>query len=180
MESLKKICGHLEDCVLGELGKDKSQVDAKELGEVVDAIKDIKMAIYYASITDAMENAEYGKDYDEKGKLYYSGRKGAYKGKYEATEPYMDYYTEPDYRMTPEQMRDMDKKQGKMYYTNPTMRHMKRYYDNKGVMDENVKVQSLEEDMREISDEITGMVTEMSNAEKTMLRTKLQNLVNKI
>lgn len=180
MESLKKICGHLEDCVLGELGKDKSQVDAKELGEVVDAIKDIKMAIYYASITDAMENAEYGKDYDENGKLYYSGRKGAYKGKYEATEPYMDYYTEPDYRMTPEQMRDMDKKQGKMYYTNPTMRHMKRYYDNKGVMDENVKVQSLEEDMREISDEITGMVTEMSNAEKTMLRTKLQNLVNKI
>lgn len=180
MESLNKICGHLEDCVLGELGKDKSQVDAKELGEVVDAIKDIKMAIYYASITEAMEDAEYGKDYDENGKLYYSGRKGAYRGKYEATEPYMDYYTEPDYRMTPEQMRDMDKKQGRMYYTNSGARHMKRYYDNKGVMDENVKVQSLEEDMREISDEITGMVTEMSNTEKTMLRTKLQNLVNKI
>lgn len=180
MESLKKICMHLEDCVLGELGKDKSQVDAKELGEVVDAIKDIKMAIYYASITEAMEDAEYGKDYDEKGKLYYSGRKGAYRGKYEATEPNMDYYTEPDYRMTPEQMRDMDKKQGKMYYTHSGARHMKRYYDNKGVMDENVKVQSLEEDMREISDEITEMVTEMSNTEKTMLRSKLQNLINKI
>lgn len=174
---------HLEDCVLGELGKDKSQVDAKELGEVVDAIKDIKMAIYYASITEAMEDAEYGKDYDERGKLYYSSRRRDSRGRYMYTDA-----VEPDYRMpadqyrdeTPEHMRDMDKKQGRMYYTNPTMRHMKRYYDNKGVMDENVKVQSLEEDMREISDEITGMVTEMSNTEKTMLRTKLQNLVNKI
>lgn len=180
MESLKKICMHLEDCVLGELGKDKSQVDAKELGEVVDAIKDIKMAIYYASITEAMEDAEYGKDYDENGKLYYSGRRRDSRGRYAFTEPNMDYYTEPDYRMTPEQMRDMDKKQGRMYYTNSGARHMKRYYEHKGVADEGQKMQSLEEDMREISDEITGMVNEMSNTERTMLRTKLQNLVNKI
>lgn len=188
MESLKKICGHLEDCVLGELGKDKSQVDAKELGEVIDAIKDIKMAIYYASITEAMEDAEYGKDYDERGKLYYSGRRRDSRGRYAYTEPNMDYYTEPDYRMptenygneSAEHMRDMDRKQGRMYYTNSGARHMKRYYEHKGVADEGQKMQSLEEDMREISDEITGMVTEMSNTEKTMLRTKLQNLVNKI
>lgn len=183
MESLKKICGHLEDCVLGELGKDKSQIDAKELGEVVDAIKDIKMAIYYASITEAMEDAEYGKDYDENGKLYYSGRRRDSRGRYMYTDA-----VEPEYHMSPEQykndtpehMRDMDRRMGRMYYTAPNMRHMKRYYEHKGVADEGKKVQSLEEDMREISDEITGMVTEMSNAEKTVLRTKLQNLINNI
>ena len=108
METLKKICSHLEDCVLGELGKDKTQVDAKELGEVVDAIKDIKMAIYYASITEAMEDAEYGKDYDENGKMYYGGRRRNSRGRYMYTEPRMydgemEYYSEPDMRMYSEE-----------------------------------------------------------------------------
>ena len=34
------------------------QVDAKELGEVIDMVKDIEEAIYYCTITKAMEEKE--------------------------------------------------------------------------------------------------------------------------
>lgn len=200
MESLKKICGHLEDCVLAELGKDKSMIDAKELGEVVDAIKDIKMAIYYASITEAMEDAEYGKDYNENGRMYYTRRRRDSRGRYMYTEPMddmmyydnMEYYSEPKYRMSPDmykshspqEMRDMDRKQGRMYYTeNPAMknnRHLRRYFENKGMGDEGMKLKGLEQDLKEISEEITNLVGDMGNTEKQVLRTKLQNIAQNI
>lgn len=186
METLKKICSHLEDCVLGELGKDKSQVDAKELGEVVDAIKDIKMAIYYASITEAMEDAEYGKDYDENGRMYYGGRRRDSRGRYMYTEPMMDDGTE---NMETEPSMNSSMKaythRGKggtpytsRYYTDSKM--MKHWYEHKDMGDDNQKLQGLEKDLKDLSEELTDMVGEMSNAEKQMLRTKMQNIIQKI
>lgn len=196
MESLKKICSHLEDGLLANVSGDMSCVDAKEVGEVADAIKDIKMALYYASIVDAMQEAEYGKDYDEGGRLYYSSRRRDSRGRYMYSEPMhdgmmdyngMEYYSEPHYRMTPEmyknrsaeEWRDMDKKQGRMYYTAP-MHHFKKYYEHKGMADDNKKLESLEQDLKEISEEVTQLVGEMNNSEKQMLRTKLQTIAQKI
>ena len=60
MEELKRIKDTLMGCVQGQMGHLES-VDAKELGEVVDMIKDISEAIYYCTITEAMEEK------DEKG-----------------------------------------------------------------------------------------------------------------
>lgn len=49
---------------------DLDEVDAKELGEVVDMVKDLEEAAYYYTITEAMEESE------EEGSMYYttSGR----------------------------------------------------------------------------------------------------------
>ena len=51
----------IEDCLIslvqGQMGN-TSDVDAKELGEVVDMIKDIEEAKYYHSISKAMEEKE--------------------------------------------------------------------------------------------------------------------------
>ena len=51
----------IEDCLIslvqGQMGN-TSDVDAKELGEVVDMIKDMEEAKYYHSISKAMEEKE--------------------------------------------------------------------------------------------------------------------------
>ena len=54
-----------------ELSKGTEHVNTKEMGEVVDMIKDLSEAeknkwqsCYYKSIVEAMEDAEYGEDYD--------------------------------------------------------------------------------------------------------------------
>lgn len=57
-----------------ELAKGSDKVDTEEFGEVVDMIKDLTEAeknkwqsCYYKSIVEAMENADYGEDYDWQG-----------------------------------------------------------------------------------------------------------------
>jgi len=52
-EALKAMKEQLMSCVQGQLG-DISKVDAHELGEAVDMIKDLAEAIYYCTITDSM------------------------------------------------------------------------------------------------------------------------------
>ena len=67
-------------------------VDAKELGEAIDMLKDLEEAMYYCTITEAMKKKE--DESSESIKEYY-------------------YYTQPRYN---ERERDMDKEWGRMYY----------------------------------------------------------------
>ena len=57
MEQLKHMKEMLVGTVQGELTH-LDRVDAKELGEAIDMIKDLAEAIYYCTVTEAME----GKD----------------------------------------------------------------------------------------------------------------------
>ena len=50
------------------------QVDAKELGEVIDMIKDLEEAIYYETITKAMEKGAADEEERHKYSMMYSGR----------------------------------------------------------------------------------------------------------
>ena len=77
----------LMSCVQGQMTHLET-VDTKELGEVIDMVKDLSEAIYYCTITEAME----GKDEKE----------------------HHHYYTEQRYY--PMDMRMMDRDYGKMYY----------------------------------------------------------------
>lgn len=62
----------------------------------------------------------------------------------------------------------------------------KRYYDAKqthtsnSTEDKQVKVKELENYMKELSTDITEMIEDASPEEKTMLKTKMQNLITKI
>lgn len=102
MEQLKTIKEQLVAQVLGQMG-DLKRVDTKELGEVIDMIKDLAETMYYCSITEAMEqSSEQGED--KKNTYYYM-------------EKYLPYYPDRDY--------DYYNK-GKMYYGD------RMYYGNGG------------------------------------------------
>lgn len=74
MEKLKQMKECLVGMVEGQIYGNIDKVDAQELGAAVDMIKDLSEALYYCSITEAME--EEGKDKEGKGKhgMMYSAR----------------------------------------------------------------------------------------------------------
>lgn len=128
VKPIEEICEILTSCTKAELSKGIENADAKEVGEVVDAIKDlceakhyIVEAMYKTTIGTAMEeNADdYGETWDEDGKRFYRRRDS--KGRF----MYSESMPRADYRMTPEMYRehdpryyrDMDRKEGRMYYT---------------------------------------------------------------
>ena len=68
----------LTECVKHEFDKGVENIDTKEMGEVIDMIKDLAEAEYYRKISIAMDESEYGEDYDYMG-AYDHERKG-YRG----------------------------------------------------------------------------------------------------
>ena len=89
MKQLKAMKEQLTSLVQGQLANVQN-VDTKELGEAIDMIKDLAEAVYYCSITDAMEegskeskgsNTYYTAPtmpYDDynRGRMYYDGGQG--------------------------------------------------------------------------------------------------------
>lgn len=56
---MKERLKHIQEALLAEVEKhmdDLSHVNAEEMGEVIDMIKDIEETIYYCTVTMAMEN----------------------------------------------------------------------------------------------------------------------------
>lgn len=70
IEQMKYMKETLMNCVQGQLG-DLASVDAEELGEAVDMIKDLSEAIYYCTITESMEKGEKEKGKEKETVMYY-------------------------------------------------------------------------------------------------------------
>ena len=180
IEQLKTMKEQLISCVQGQLG-DLSKVDAKELGEAVDMIKDLAQAMYYCTITESMEKVEENK-----------------KG-----ETNINYYTTPMYKTYPDYYRDMPKyygggtpgmsSGGMNYYTefphdmqrdprqgrSPMRRRL--YMEGKEHNnDPNSQLKELEAYLQELSADITEMIKDASPEERATLRQKMTTLANKI
>ena len=129
LEPIKDMCKKLEEAVKHELNKGIENVDAKELGEVVDMIKDlyeakekIVKACYYKGVLEAMEEHDF-EDEDEiedEGRRGYRGQRRDSRGRYMSNRGRRGYES----RMMPdmdydemERMRDYDRGAGKMYYS---------------------------------------------------------------
>ena len=209
IERMHKMIECLTEKALCELEKGTENVDTCEMGKVVDMIKDLNEAEYKAVIVKAMKKAdeekeeydkmllrelkeEYGED---TGRRYYdhyryaSGRfapkgHGSYRRGYE--EP-------PYYHMTPEMYRDMDRDtHSRMYYTETGMNESgydraKRTYTETKEMhrgntpeDKKAKMQELERYAKSLTEDVVEMVSDMSDEEKNLLRTKMQILMQKI
>ena len=208
----------LSECAKMEIDKGIENIDTKEMGEVADIIKDLAEAEYYAKISKAMDEAEYGEDYDYMGSYDEHNRKG-YRGQpRDSRGRYMSRrrmgYEEP-MRMMPEMnrehdaeyYRDMDKMDGRMYYSSGNMGgqsssgisggsmgsqgrdsregrsgQMRRsYMESKETgKDKGEKMKNLEEYIKELSSDVSEMISDASPEEKTMLRQKLQLLTQKI
>ena len=59
MHRMKHIMHKLTELVEIEVDEHLDTIDACELGEVVDMIKDMAEAIYYCTVTEAMEDKSY-------------------------------------------------------------------------------------------------------------------------
>lgn len=191
-DALKTMKEQLMSCVQGQLG-DISRVDAHELGQAIDMIKDLSQAIYYCTITESMEKAD--------------------KKEEQAPVNNINYYTTPEYR-------NMQRAGGYMYYPasnggqntgtmsyyssgsngggsngstsyytdmmrdprqgrSPMRRRM--YMEGKEMhKDTTSQLKELEAYLQELSTDITQMIKDASPEERSTLRQKMTTLASKI
>ena len=199
----------LTEKALCELEKGTENVDTCEMGQVVDMIKDLNEAEYKAVIVKAMKKAdeekeeydkmllrelkeEYGEDAGRRFYDHYRYSDGRFAPKGHGS--YRRGYEEPPYyHMTPEMYRDMDRDtHSRMYYTETGMNESgydraKRTYTETKEMhrgntpeDKKAKMQELERYAKSLTEDVVEMVSDMSDEEKNLLRTKMQILMQKI
>lgn len=207
IERMHKMIECLTEKALCELEKGTENVDTCEMGQVVDMIKDLNEAEYKAVIVKAMKKAdeekeeydkmllrelkeEYGEDDGRRFYDHYRYSDGRFAPKGHGT---YRGYSEPYYHMTPEMYRDMDRDtHSRMYYTETGMNESvydraKRTYTETKEMhrgntpeDKKAKMQELERYAKSLTEDVVEMVSDMSDEEKNLLRTKMQILMQKI
>lgn len=198
----------LSECAKSEMDNGVKNIDTREMGQVVDMLKDLSEAMYYRTLTHAMEESDtdeimemfdrYGDDrryYD-----HYRYKDGRYAPKGHGT--YRRGYREPYWHMTPDMyrtmdmdyFRDMDKDKGRMYFTEPmrddregtsgSSRRMyiesKELHKSNTPEDKQAKMKSLEMYMKDLAQDITGMINGATQEERALLKTKMQTLIQTI
>jgi hypothetical protein len=176
MERLKHMKEMLVGCVEGELTH-LERTDSKELGEAIDMIKDLSEAIYYCTITEAMEGKDKNetryytmpidyRDMDrDRGRKYYSGSdssNGASSRNGGSTRSYTDF-----------EMRDM--REGRSGMTRKGYMEAKEMHHAK-----EIKMKELEKYLKELSEDVVEMVEGASPEEKQLLKQKMSTLISKI
>ena len=196
LEQMKALKAQLMSCVQGQMG-DLKNVDAKQLGQAVDMIKDFAEAIYYCTITDSMEKAEKKEQQTINNINYYTAPTGYNK-------VYPDYYRDMErgngYMYYPAGMggqttgtRSTGGNNGGMnYYTEPGMMmrdprqgraaiRRRMYMEGKEMhKDTNTQLKELEAYLQELSSDITEMIKDASPEERATLHQKMTTLANKI
>ena len=178
---------------------DLENVDAQELGEVIDIIKDIEETIYYCTVTKAMK--EGVEEYREPEVMYYGGyrrerpswrekdmgdwsdERRYYDGKGSqhtssnssghmngGAENSNSYYTEKEYPHAFEDMRE-----GRSY------RSRRMYMESKeSKQDKSIQMRELEKYMQELAQDITEMIEGASSEERQYLSKKISALATKL
>ena len=198
MEQLKAMKEQLTSIVQGQLVHADS-VDTKELGEAVDMIKDLAEAIYYCSITEAMdENKDKGNTYyyttyrpdmmtryDEifdPNRMFYGGQGSSNSSggsrMYRTGRRINPVYYQPDYREYdyPEQiMPDHDPREGR------ARKSRRMYMESKELhKDSATQMKELEKYIQDLSKDVTEMIEHATPEEKQLLQQKIMTLSTKI
>lgn len=199
MERLKHVKDTLLCAVEAQIG-DLANVDAKELGEVVDMVKDMEEAMYYCSITKAMKEKEEEEKYAKhsmpqyipmpmpnyrdmdrgQGRMYYEDRGMEYRegmrgrGEMERRTGRREEYEDSERgERYPVEIRDV--REGK----SPISR--KNYIESKELhQGAPAQMRELEKYLQELSQDITEMIADATPEEKTVLQQKLSILASKI
>lgn len=172
MEELKRI----KEQLIGQVQAQMSNlpcVDAQELGEVIDMIKDLEEAMYYCTIIEAMEaNEEYSTIhyYDDKYSKKYPKTKRTVRYPVEDDVEEWDYY-EREY----EPMITRDSREGK----SPQRRKM--YMESKALhKDKTTQLKELDKYIQDLSSDIVEMIEDASDDERAYLEKKISALATKI
>ena len=189
-EALKTMKEQLMSCVQGQLGN-ISKVNAHELGEAIDMIKDLAEAIYYCTITDSMEKSDEIQKMGSSTINYYTtpmNQMYPYMDGMDRTKRYMYYPQGGNTGSSPSHTGNQP-----MYYTEPSMEirrdpregtsyvRRRMYMEGKEQhRDVNSQMRELEAYLQELSSDITEMVKGASAEEKNVLRQKITTLANKI
>lgn len=189
-ERLKRMKETLASCVEGQLGN-LQNVDAKELGEVVDMVKDLEEAIYYCTITKSMEEAEqkekhtehhyytpmYYRDMDryDRGRMYYPMME---EPKRHDNWPYIpdgkdDATYQPREKEMPIDWRD--EREGRSHMSRKMYMESKEMHKDKAT-----KLKDLEHYMKELSEDVVDMIKDASPEEKQLLEKKISALATKV
>ena len=177
MERLKHMKEALMCCVENQLNH-LEQVDAKELGEAIDMIKDLEEAIYYKTVVDAMKETSEGEGWRKQ-----------------------SYYREKPRRDWEEPKEDWEwnKHGGVMYYDGNgsgagshdrwmgdakdgrSHRSRRMYMEAKEMhADKNAQMRELENYMQELTQDIIEMVEGATSEEKQYLSKRVAALANKL
>lgn len=187
MEHLKNMKSKLVDCIEKQINGNLEYTSSKELGEAVDMVKDLAEAIYYTTITEAME----GKDHYAPG--------GHYSSTHYYDEPYKrdrrgDLYDKPYWEPKYPIMysddrwdRGYDERRGYRPHDTSYPTHedrsshsRRRYMDGKMYNDKNAQMHELEVYTQELMTDITDMIKDASPEEKQLLQQKISMLASKI
>lgn len=116
------------ECAKYKVDKGIEQLDTKEMGAVTDIIKDLCEAEYYAKISKAMDESEYGEDYNVDGPIrkFYRGQPRDRMGRFKKTRRGKRMGYMPDMMPMPDEM-DLEEYM-EMYGMMPTERVMGRMY----------------------------------------------------
>ena len=196
VKNLEKMAEMLESGTMLRMEQGLEHLDTQEMGCIIDMIKDLAEAKYRCQIVDAMKKSEEStypldeEDEEDMGRVFYTRARDS-RGRYMSK-----HYTEPNYQMTPEmyrkhspeELRDMDRRGGRLYFTesnNGGSRYdsaRKNYTEHKQTNpnDENGNVKGVEMLTNTIMDDIRELLPKMSHSEKTMLKTKMTNMANEI
>lgn len=196
MERLKNMKETLLSAAQSQMGN-LAATDTKELGQVIDMIKDLEEAIYYCSITEAMkENKEkekysqmyyqerylpipmmnemYQRDMDRNsyGRMYYPDR--IMNNRDESTNRGGSrYYTERDWDTYPINTRDS--REGRSPLSRKNYMEAKELHQGK-----EIQMKELDKYIQELGHDITEMIQDASPEEKQMLQQKISALATKI
>lgn len=204
MEQLKHMKETLINCIQSQMSH-LDTVDTEELGDVIDMVKDLEEAIYYCTITKAMEEkekqggqhyAEYRypeRDMDrEHGKMYYNMMPVTY------TDKGRMYYEEgsgntsanssgsggTSQASASQGMRNYteidypmmrDKREGRSPMSRRTYMEAKEMHQPK-----TTQMKELEKYLQELSSDIVEMIQDSSPEEKAFLEKKISALATKI
>ena len=170
-ERLKHLKDNLMTCIESQMCN-IYDADADELGEAIDMLKDLEEALYYSTITEAMESGskeghgdyewpaqgtgEHGRSY----RMYNDGRSANPSGN---NVPHENWNESRDIR------------EGR----SPEVRRMYMEARDMG-KDKTMQIKELERYMQELSSDIVEMIQEAGTEEKQYLEKKLLALASKI
>ena len=200
MEKFKQIKDALVNCIQAQVGQGLKEVDTKELGEAIDMLKDMEEAMYYCSITKAMEESKEEEKYREKyysmyphmmyndgnrmmyndgNRMYYNGggnssnSGGSRGGQSGGNSGGSRNYDGGQYYPYPAEIRDY--REGRSPVTRRTYMESKELHHDKAK-----QMQELDKYMKELTDDILEMINGATPEEKQMLSQKLSTLATKV
>ena len=166
------------------------EADTKELGEVIDMIKDLEEAIYYCTVTEAMKSPgaemEFEMKKNDNQKMYYMGYPMYYdeRPRREDGTFYSSNSNGPSHsngnhgsNMTSysDSMMQRDSREGRSYNSRRSYLEAKEYN-----RDKNIQLKELEKYMQELSQDMTEMISDATSEEKQYLEKKISALATKI